>query len=179
MLVKPNIKIFRKMKKVILLFSLLVVGTTFAQEADISSTNSWLKFGLNTGLPIGDTDNVSSFSLGLDLKGQYLVNPNFGIGLATGYSHFFGKDGVDDFGVIPVAAFARYYFKPSGFFIGTDFGYGFLTGIDNNAGGLYLNPQIGYHNRDWNFFAFYQNTFAENDIDIQVVGIGATYNIRF
>ncbi len=173
------------MKKVILLFALFVVGTTFAQETktikydDISSKNSWLKIGLNAGVPIGDAGDVSSFALGLDLKGQYLVTPNFGIGLTTGYDHFFGKDGVDDFGIIPAAAFARYYFKPKGLFLGVDFGYGFLTNVDNNNGGLYVNPQIGYHNRDWNFYAYYQNTFAENDFDIQVLGIGATYNLRF
>ena len=167
------------MKKVILLFTLFVVGTTFAQDVDISSTNSWLKLGLNAGMPVGDADDASSFSLGLDLKGQYLVTPNFGIGVATGYSHFFGKDGADDFGLVPLAGFARYYFQPHGLFFGADFGYGFLTNVDNNEGGLYVNPQIGYHNDDWNFYAYYQNTFAENDIDIQVVGIGATYNIRF
>lgn len=169
------------MKKFILMVAVLVAGTTFAQnhQMDVTSKNSWLKVGLNAGLPVGDLDNISSFALGLDLKGQYLVTPNFGIGLATGYSHLFGKDGVDDFGIIPAAAFARYYFKPKGLFLGADFGYGFLTNIHDNNGGLYVNPQIGYHNRDWNFYAYYQNTFAENDIDIQVLGIGATYNLRF
>ncbi len=170
------------MKKVILLFALFVAGTTFAQDVDIdhvNSDNSWLKIGLNTGLPVGDSDDFSSFALGLDLKGQYLVTPNFGIGLATGYTHFFAKDGGEDFGIVPAAAFARYYFQPKGLFLGADFGYGFLTNVDNNEGGLYVNPQIGYHNDDWNFFAYYQNTFADNDVDIQVVGIGATYNLRF
>ena len=169
------------MKKVILLVALFVAGTTFAQtqEVDVTSQNSWLKVGLNAGLPVGDLDDISSFSVGLDLKGQYLVTPNFGIGLATGYTHLLGKDGVDDFGIIPAAGFARYYFRPSGLFLGADVGYGFLTNIDNNSGGLYVNPQIGYHNEDWNFFAYYQNTFAEHDVDIQVVGIGATYNLRF
>ena len=99
--------------------------------------------------------------------------------MASGYSHFFGKDGFDDFGVIPAAGFARYYFTPSGLFLGADLGYGFLTNVDNNSGGLYVNPQIGYHNRDWNIYAFYQNTFAENDVDLQNVGVGVTYNIRF
>lgn len=167
------------MKKIILLFAVFVVGITFAQDVDITSKNSWLKIGMNAGLPVGDAGDASSFTLGLDLKGQYLVTPNFGIGGATGYSHFFGKDGADDFGIIPVAGFARYYFQQKGLFIGADFGYGFLTNIEDNAGGLYVNPQIGYHNDDWNFFAYYQNTFAENDVDIQVVGIGATYNLRF
>lgn len=170
------------MKKIILVFALFAVGTTFAQDIsvdDVNSRNSWLKIGLNSGIPVGDADELASFTLGLDLKGQYLVNPNFGIGVATGYTHFFAKDGFEDFGVVPIAGFARYYFQKEGLFLGADFGYGFLTGIEDAEGGLYLNPQIGYHNRDWNFFAYYQNTFAEGDIDLSVVGIGATYNVRF
>lgn len=170
------------MKKIILVFALFVGLTTFAQETetiDVTSNNSWLKIGLNAGLPVSDTGDAASFTTGLELKGQYLVTPNFGIGLTTGYTHFFGKDGGDDFGVVPAAGFARYYFQEEGLFIGTDFGYGFLTNVDNNEGGLYVNPQIGYHNHDWNIYAYYQNTFADNDVDIQVVGIGATYNLRF
>lgn len=170
------------MRKLILLFALFVVGTTYAQDVNVdnvTSDNSWLKIGLNAGLPVGDVDDFASFSSGLDLKGQFLVTPNFGIGIATGYTHLFGKDEAEDFGIIPAAAFARYYFQQSGLFLGADFGYGFLTNVDGNDGGLYLNPQIGYHNDDWNFFAYYQNTFADNDFNIQVVGIGATYNVRF
>lgn len=168
------------MKKLILVVALLVVGTTFAQEVDdITSKNSWLKIGMNTGLPVSDTNDYTSFSLGLDVKGQFLVTPNFGIGLATGYSHVFGKEGIDDFGIVPAAGFARYYFQKKGLFIGTDFGYGLLVNVDNNEGGLYVNPQIGYHNDDWNIFAYYQNTFAKHDVDIRILGIGATYNLRF
>ncbi len=170
------------MKKVFLLIGLsLGLNPIFAQdtELDITSDNSWLKAGLIAGVPVSDAGDASSFNLGLDLRGQYLFNPNLGIGLASGYTHFFGKDGFDDFGIIPAAGFIRYYFNTSGLFLGTDFGYGFLTGVDNNEGGLYINPQIGYHNRDWNMYAFYQNTFAENDLDLQNIGLGVTYNIRF
>ncbi|WP_178984978.1 hypothetical protein [Winogradskyella helgolandensis] len=170
------------MKKVFLIIGItLGFSPLFAQEDDIdlNADNSWLKAGLTAGIPVGDVDDASSFALGLDLRGQYLFNPNLGIGLASGYTNYFGKDEADDFGIIPLAGFIRYYFTPDGLFFGTDIGYGFLTGVDDNEGGLYVNPQIGYHNRDWNIYAYYQNTFAENDIDIQSVGIGATYNIRF
>ncbi|OBX21961.1 hypothetical protein BAA08_10390 [Bizionia sp. APA-3] len=153
----------------------------FAQDDNVELTpdNSWLKVGLTGGIPVGDASDASSFTLGADIRGQYLFNPNVAIGLASGYTHYFGKDNVEDFGVIPVAGFFRYYFTPSGLFLGADVGYGFLANIDNNDGGLYVNPQIGYHNRDWNFYAYYQNTFAENDLDLQNVGVGVTYNIRF
>ncbi|WP_111307417.1 hypothetical protein [Confluentibacter sediminis] len=171
------------MKKVFLIIGLsLGLSPIFAQqktEINITPKNSWLKAGLTAGVPVGDASDVSSFNLGVDLRGQYLFNPNFAIGVASGYNHFFGKDGLDDFGVIPVAGFARYYFAPKGLFIGTDLGYGFLTNVVNNSGGLYVNPQIGYHNRDWNIYGYFQNTFAENDLDLQTVGVGVTYNIRF
>lgn len=169
------------MKKLILIIGFLGLTPLFAQEEEIeiTSKNSWLKAGLTAGVPVGDASDVSSFNLGLDLRGQYLFNPNFAIGLASGYNQYFAKDDFEDFGVVPLAGFMRYYFAPKGLFIGSDLGYGFLTNIDNNEGGLYVNPHIGYHNRDWNFYAFYQNTFAENDLDLQTVGLGVTYNIRF
>lgn len=98
------------MKKVILLFAIIVGTASFAQDVNINAKNSWLKLGLNAGIPVGDAADASSFALGLDLRGQYLVTPHFGIGLTSGYNHFFGKDGADDFGLVPVAAFGRYYF---------------------------------------------------------------------
>ena len=169
------------MKKLFLFIGLVSMNCIFAQqtEIDITTDNSWLKAGITAGAPVGNAADVASFNLGLDLRGQYLFNPNFAIGVASGYTHYFGKDNVDDFGVIPLAGFARYYFTKSGIFIGADLGYGFLSNVEDNGGGLYVNPQIGYHNRDWNIYAFYQNTFAENDVDIQSVGVGVTYNIRF
>ncbi|MEZ4876816.1 MAG: hypothetical protein R2805_04595 [Flavobacterium sp.] len=169
------------MKKLFLFIGLVSINFIFAQqnEIDITPNNSWLKAGITAGIPVGDASNFSTFNLGLDLRGQYLFNPNFGIGLASGYTHYFAKNDFDDFGIIPVAGFARYYFTKSGIFIGTDLGYGFLSNVDNNEGGMYLNPHLGYHNRDWNIYAFYQNTFAQNNTNLQSVGVGVTYNIRF
>ena len=168
------------MKKLFLFIGILGFSSIFAQEnVEITPANSWLKAGLTAGIPVGDASDVATFNVGLDFRGQYLVTNNFGIGIASGYNHFFGKDNIDDFGLIPLAGFLRYYFTPSGLFFGTDIGYGFLTGVENNSGGLYVNPQIGYHNRDWNIYGYYQNTFTENDFNLQTVGVGVTYNIRF
>jgi hypothetical protein len=169
------------MKKLFFVIGLLAFSPIFAQDTEINITpdNSWFKAGVIAGVPVGDASDVSSFNLGVDLRAQYLFNPNFAIGGASGYTHFFGKDDFEDFGLIPIAGFARYYFAPEGLFVGTDLGFGLLTNRDNNSGGLYVNPHIGYHNRDWNFYAFYQNTFTQNNFDLQTVGIGATYNIRF
>ncbi|MFD2552265.1 hypothetical protein ACFSQP_10595 [Bizionia sediminis] len=169
------------MKKLLVAVAFLGCLSAFAQTEDIDITpnNSWLKAGITAGIPLGDAEDFSSFALGADVRGQYLFNPNIAVGVASGYTHYFGKDNFEDIGIIPAAAFFRYYFTPDGLFFGADVGYGFLTNVDNNSGGLYLNPQIGYHNEDWNFYAYYQNTMAENDINIQNIGVGVTYNIRF
>lgn len=168
------------MKKLFLVFSMLTAGFAFSQDdIDITPENSWFKAGVTIGAPIGDTADFNSLTLGVDLKAQYLVTPNFGIGVASGYNHFFNQDGVEDFGLIPLAGFARYYLRSTGLFFGADFGYGFLTNANDNSGGMYVKPQIGYHNEKWNFYAFYQQTSAENDLDLQVLGLGTTYNIMF
>lgn len=167
------------MKRIILLVTLFSIGISYGQNSEITPDNSWLKIGLNIAAPVGDTSDFSSFVLGADLRGQFLVNPNLAIGVASGYSHFFAKDDFDDFGLIPLAAFGRYYFNESGWFIGVDLGYGFLTNVEDNSGGLYFNPQIGYNTYHWNVYGFYQHTNTENDFKVQAVGLGITYNVRF
>ena len=174
------------MRNLFLFIGLIGFSSIFAQETEIDITpdNSWLKAGLTAGVPVGDANDYTSFNFGLDLRGQYLFNPNFAIGIASGYTHFFAKDDFEDFGVIPVAGFARYYFTPRGLFFGVDLGYGFLTNVEDNAGGMYVNPQIGYHNRDWNFALQYQKTFTgdKGEIGSQkynagAIGVGVGYNI--
>jgi len=170
------------MKKLFLATAVLlsVMAANAQETSEITSKNSWLKAGLSAGVPVGDADDYSSFVVGLDLKGQLMSTPHLGIGLTTGYNHFFAKEGIEDFGTIPLGAFIRVYPKSKGFFAGSDIGYSFVT-ADNADGGFYVKPQIGYHNYSWNIFGFYNGIFR-SDTDggnIQHVGIGATYNIRF
>ena len=74
-------------------------------------------------------------------------------------------------------------------------GYGFIVGDDKVAsndvtgtarpdGGLYIKPEIGYHNADWNFSLQYQKTFTgdKGEIGSQkynagAIGVGVGYNI--
>lgn len=171
------------MKKLFLATAVLFSSMgVFAQETEeITSKNSWLKAGLSAGVPVGDADEYASFVLGLDLKGQLMSTPHLGIGLTTGYNHFFAKDGIDDFGTVPLGAFIRVYPKSQGFFAGTDVGYSFLTGANDADGGFYVKPQIGYHNYSWNFFGYFNGIFRSDNSggNINHAGIGATYNIRF
>lgn len=173
------------MKKQLLLFALAMTVCTvsFAQSTtnNITTRNSWLKFGLNAGVPVGDMSDFTSFTAGLELKGQLMETNHFGIGLTTGYNHFFGKNNFNDVGTIPIGAFVRGYPKSTGFFAGLDAGYSIITGDNNVDGGVYLRPQIGYHNYNWNFFGFYNHIFVDEPglSNVSHVGIGATYNIRF
>lgn len=172
------------MKKLILFLTVVVLsGKLIAQTepTEITKKNSWLKLGVTAGVPFGDMSDFSSFTLGLDLKGQLMETNHVGIGLTTGYNHFFPKDGFESFGTIPVGAFIRYYPQSQGFFIGTDIGYSFITGMEDANGGFYLRPQLGYHNYDWNIFGFYNGIFRgdDNGGSLHYAGIGATYNIRF
>ena len=170
------------MKKIVLgITALAFASALFAQQTEeITKKNSWLKAGINAGVPVGDISPYTSFAAGLDLSGQFMATKNFGIGLATGYTQFFAKSGYTNFGTVPVGLLLRYYPQEKGFFAGADVGYSFITNTNNSDGGLYLKPQLGYHNYSWNLFGFYNHIFRnDNLLDVQTVGVAATYNIRF
>ena len=171
---------------------ILTAGLMSAQSADMKNM---IKIGGNIGASVPQEN--ASMALGLDVAYQNLITPGFGLGIATGYTHYFGRDndGIknNDFGVVPVAALVRFYPKQSGFYLGADLGYGFITGDKNVAsnfsvqrpdGGFYLKPEIGYHNRNWNFALQYQKVFTGNTGEIGgqkynagSLGAGISYNI--
>ena len=186
----------KSMTKTILALGLMTTGLVSAQSADMKNM---IKVGANVGLAV-PAENASA-NVGLDVAYQNLVTPGFGLGIATGYSHFFGRENTvngvnydnNDFGVVPVAALIRVYPKQTGFYLGTDLGYGFIVGdekvasnqnVDRPDGGFYIKPEIGYHNRDWNFAVQYQKTFTgdKGEIGSQkynagAIGVGVGYNI--
>lgn len=176
------------MKRMILICASCMLGVTSVKAqtnettpaTEINRRNSWLKVGLNAGMPLGDASKWANFNAGLDLSGQFMTTRHWGLGVTTGYNHFFAKAPFSDFGVIPANLMVRYYPYESGFFAGLDAGYSFFTNISGETGGINLKPQLGYHNYDWNFYAYYNHIFGGGTmIDIQTVGIAASYNIRF
>lgn len=175
------------MKKLIftLLTSAIFVMTAGAQQpyhTEINPRNSWLKAGIGLGIPVGTLSDQSSVALSGELKGQFLSTPHVGLGITSGYTHYFPKENFENFGSIPLGLFVRYYWKPEGLFLGTDAGYSFQTGTATNGeGGFYIKPQIGYHNRLWNIFGYYNGVFRSeaNGNHLQHVGVGVTYNIMF
>ncbi len=185
----------KSLKQLILGAGILAGGLMSAQSSDMTNM---LKVGLNGGISTGGN---TAANVGVDLSYQNLITPGFGLGIATGYNNYFGKDrtisGVNvknnDFGVIPVAALFRVYPKQMGFYFGADLGYGFIVGddkvaenvnVDRPDGGFYIRPEIGYHNRDWNFFAQYNKTFTgdkgqigDQKYNAGAIGVGFAYNI--
>lgn len=176
------------MKKLSVFFMVLV-GMTLA-NAQVGEGTNWLKVGVHAGIPVGDANDTSTFALGADVKYQFLNLNSFGIGVATGYTHYFGEDlefqigdtpviiEPGDTGVIPVAALFRYY-PTHNFFVGTDLGYAFVTGdvadAVDTSGGFYYRPEVGYHNDNWNIFAYYAG--VSGDYAPANAGIGINYNI--
>jgi hypothetical protein len=182
-------------KQTILAAGILAAGLVSAQSAQM---NNMIKVGATAGIAV-PSDNVSA-AVGVDVAYQNLITPGFGLGIATGYTHYFGKDNNgysnNDVGVVPVAALFRVYPKQTGFYFGADLGYGFLVGDEKVAtnstvnrpdGGFYLKPEIGYHNQYWNFFVQYQKVFAgsngdiaspaSQDYNVGSIGAGFSYNI--
>ncbi|SFI48814.1 hypothetical protein [Halpernia frigidisoli] len=178
----------KMIKQTILGLGLLTAGIATAQSAKMTNI---LKVGVNAGVTVPNGN--ASASVGADLSYQYLVTPGFGLGVATGYNQFFGKDNNNDFAVIPAALLLRYYPMQTGFYAGADVGYGFITGndfVNSNStvqrpdGGFYLKPELGYHNTDWNFFVHYTKVFTgdKGQIGSQkynagTIGAGVAYNI--
>lgn len=177
------------MKKFIFSLSLFLVvisihAQTTANSKVINDEQAWLKLGLNMALTVGQMSDYNSFALGFDVSGQFLRTNHFALGVVTGYTQYFKKskerEGGYDFGSIPLGLMLRFYPKSIGFFVGADIGYTFLTTEIEDDGGFYVRPQVGYQNNDWNIFAFYNQVFTpEPWVNIQAIGLSATYNIRF
>ncbi|SDQ93225.1 hypothetical protein [Flagellimonas zhangzhouensis] len=140
------------MKKQILLAVVAIMALGFvatAQQVDRSS----FKAGVFAGIPVGDYSDFSSFGLGLDLAHHWSVSELFDLGLASGYIHAFGESDTvaggtigysfEDIQFIPVAGAIRMY-PTYQFKLGADIGY--AVGVnEENDGGFYLRPSIGYN----------------------------------
>lgn len=131
------------MKKLILLAAVAVFGLANVNAQDFN-------LGINAGLPIGDSGDISSFSLILDANFLWQVSDQFDAGIASGFSHSFGKKvtvanenfNFRDVSFIPIAGAARFNVSEQ-FTLGVDLGY--AIGVsDGNDGGFYYAPKVQY-----------------------------------
>lgn len=128
------------MKKLFLLSIIAVFGLTSV------NAQGGANVGINAGLITGDFSDGYSFNLALDLNYLWEVSDQIEAGVATGYSHSFGKDvdgfKADDAQFLPLAAAGRINISEE-FAVGVDLGY--AIGInDGNDGGFYYAPRVQY-----------------------------------
>ena len=174
------------MKKLFLTGALALFGLMSAQKTD-----SGFRLGGNVGLPVGDFNQTHSFTAGADVAYLYPLAENFRLGVATGYSHYFGKKTkldlwflgtkeikVPDLGVIPVAATGEYTFGGSNVFLGVDLGYAFFTGsaLGDTTGAFYYQPKLGYAVDKKHDLYFSYKGFARDGGNIGSVNLGYAYN---
>ncbi len=161
------------MKKFLL--SLVALGVFgFAQAQD-----GGFRIGAHVGLPVGDASDVLSFNFGADVSYLFDVAPGFQAGLASGYSHYLGKDidmgsvatlEVPDAGLIPIAATGRYQLAPS-FFVAADLGYGVFVGDYADGGGFYYQPKVGYSASKFDVHAGYKGISDDGTLGSINLGI--------
>lgn len=132
------------MKKLILLAAVAVFGLS-----NVNAQN--FNVGISGGLPIGDADDIATFSIVLDANYLWEVSEEFDVGIASGYSHSFGESidtpigsfDIDDTGFLPIAAAARFNVSEE-FILGADLGYAIGTSPSDNDGGFYYAPKVQY-----------------------------------
>jgi hypothetical protein len=120
----------------------------------------------------------------------YPLAENFRLGVATGYSHYFGKktktdlilvtlkNEVPDVGIIPVAATAEFTLGDSNVFLGADLGYAFFTKKDfkNENGSFYYQPKLGYSFDKRHDLYFSYKGFTRNNANAGSINLGYAYN---
>jgi hypothetical protein len=173
------------MKKLFLTGALALFGLMSAQK-----TESGFRLGVNAGIPVGDFGKLTTFTAGVDLAYLYPLAENFRLGVATGYSHYFGKktktdlilvtlkNEVPDVGIIPVAATAEFTLGDSNVFLGADLGYAFFTKKDfkNENGSFYYQPKLGYSFDKRHDLYFSYKGFTRNNANAGSINLGYAYN---
>ena len=173
------------MKKLFLTGALALFGLMSAQK-----TESGIRLGVNAGIPVGDFGKLTTFTAGVDVAYLYPLAENFRLGVATGYSHYFGKktktdlllvtlkNEVPDVGIIPVAATAEFTLGGSNVFLGADLGYAFFTKKDlkNENGSFYYQPKLGYSFDKRHDLYFSYKGFTRNNANAGSLNLGYAYN---
>lgn len=156
------------MKRVAGLLIVVLLATNLAM-----AQSSW-KLGANVGLPVGEMDDVTDLQWGADLTYMYELANIVGIGAMAGYSQYVTDDRFIDVLFLPVAASGRIGF-PRGLFIGADLGYAFGLS-DNNDGGIYYRPKLGFNLFGLSLIASYSGVNAEG-ASFNSVNLGVEFGL--
>lgn len=125
----------------------LIVATNYTSNAQLR-----VSVGPELCMPMGDFADGFGIGFGGTVGVEYGVSDNLGIGARAGYLTFGGKDMMDgfSFNMIPLQAFAKYYFTESQSGLYGMLNLGFHNGKVNVEGAegstdLSYAPEVGYH----------------------------------
>lgn len=155
------------MMKKLLLITVLAIFSFDAAHSQTGLTG--IRLGVNAGIPMGDVEDAASFKAGADLAYMISLMDIVQVGPMVGYSHYFGKDEIDDFQYLPIAASGRLGF-PSSFYGGFDLGYA-LGLSDDIDGGLYWRPSLGYRFMNFGIMLSYEG-ISDDVIDVSSLNLG-------
>lgn len=158
------------MKRSILVFACLIAGV-YCMNAQGD-----FRIGAHVGPVIGDADEFTSFTLGVDASYLWTLDETFSIGVASGYGNYLGKDDFSNYSFLPIAATGRANFAES-WFGGLDLGY--AIGLEEDSdGGFYYQPKVGWTNGMIDVFAYYQGiSISDADFTISSIGAGAAVKL--
>jgi len=143
-----------KTKLLLLIVLLVVTLSVSAQNSAKSNDEKPFKIGVGAmiGLPVGDLGDIASLAYGVDLLGEYAVDPSFGVTLSLGYVDFAlkseYKNALDALGIkakmgmIPVLVGGKYYFSEM-LYGSAQVGISFSTQSDGGSAFTFA-PGIGY-----------------------------------
>ncbi len=158
------------MKKLLLIAVLALISFSAAHS---QTSTTGLRVGVNAGIPMGDVDDASSFKIGADLAYMISLMDIVQVGPMVGYSHYFGKDNLDDFQYLPIAASGRLGL-PSSLVGGFDLGYAVGLG-DESDGGLYWRPSLGFRLFNVGLIVSYEG-ISDDAIDVSSLNLGVEFN---
>lgn len=134
------------------------------------------RLGAHVGLPTGDIKDGTSANLGADVAYTWSVAEGLDAGIASGYTIYLGKDGLDPTGFIPVAATAQFTLT-NNWFIGADLGYaiGIHPSYDTESGFLY-QPKFGYQMEKAGVYVSYKG-IALDGVTVSSVNLGVCFKL--
>ncbi|TVZ54844.1 hypothetical protein OD91_0081 [Lutibacter sp. Hel_I_33_5] len=145
---------------------------------NLNAQDGKLSTVINVGLPIGNTSNISSFSIAADVNYGLSSSDEFDWGITVGFIHYFGKTlnniSLGDITFLPIAGTARFN-ASNEFIVGADIGYALGISSGNN-GGFYYRPLVGYKLSDTiQINASYQ--VVSNTGSISNFGVGLQFGL--
>jgi hypothetical protein len=175
----------KKMKKLLFIVSILIVGTVFAQDG---GKLKGLKLGIHGGIPIGDSKNNFDFNVGADVAFMHYLQDGFGIGVITGFDMYKIKKSDDlkvieglndkDFNVVPLGLSLQLPLSEK-FFLGADMGFAFFINTTGTNGGAFIQPKLGFQREKFEIYGAYRKiTQTGGGNTISTLNLGIYYKFQ-